>query len=232
MAVAIDELISALPGLRESLASKRELLLANAVMFSEIPSHTFEEADRARFMMDRLIEAGCQNVSTDELGNAVGIHPGKTGKRNILVTAHLDTPFAKTVDHAVQVTPDSIIGPSIMDNSLGLAAVATLPTILDKLGLELDDNLVLLATTRSMGKGDIAGMRFFLENNRLPMRAGVLCEGGTLGRLSYSSLGVIRATIDCTVKKGATGLAGGGGPSRSSTASSTACWKSRCRRTR
>lgn len=210
MAEAIDELIAALPDLRERLASKRELLLANAVMFSEIPSHTFEEAERARFLMDRLIEAGCQNVSTDELGNAVGIHPGKSGKRNILVSAHLDTPFPKSVDHAISVTPDTIVGPSIMDNSLGLAAVATLPTILEQLGVQLNDNLVLLGSTRSMGKGDIEGMRFFLENNRLPMHAGVLCEGGTLGRLSYSSLGVVRGTIDCQIKRGATGLAAGG----------------------
>lgn len=210
MSEAIDDLIAALPDLRERLASKRELLLANAVMFSEIPSPTFEEAERARFLMDRLIEAGCQNVSTDEMGNAAGIHPGKSGKRNILVSAHLDTPFAKSVDHAISVTPDAIIGPSIMDNALGLAAVATLPTILEQLGVELNDNLVLVGTTRSMGKGDIAGMRFFLENNRLPMRAGVLCEGGTLGRLSYSSLGVVRGTIDVQIKRGAGGLAAGG----------------------
>jgi len=210
MAEAIDELTKALPDLRERLASKRELLLANAVMFSEIPAHTFEEAERARFMMDRLIEAGCQNVSTDEQGNAAGIHLGKSGKRNILVCAHLDTPFGKSVDHAIQVTPDSIIGPSVMDNSLGLAAVATLPTLLEQLGIELEDNLLLLGTTQSMGKGDIQGMRFFLDNNKLPIRTGVLCEGGTLGRLSYSSLGVIRGTIDCQIKRGATGLATGG----------------------
>ncbi|WP_309396363.1 peptidase [Cerasicoccus maritimus] len=206
----MKDLIDALPDLRERLAARRELLLANAVMFSEIPSHTFEEADRARFMMDRLIEAGCHNVSTDELGNAAGIHQGKSGKRNILVSAHLDTPFSRSVDHAVSVSPNSIMGPSIMDNSLGLAAVATLPTLLEQLGIELNDNLVLLGSTRSMGKGDIEGMRFFLDNNQLALRAGVLCEGGTLGRLSYSSLGVIRGTIDITTKRGATGLASGG----------------------
>ncbi|MGE9296183.1 MAG: peptidase [Puniceicoccales bacterium] len=208
----MNDLLEALPDLRERLASKRELLLANAVMFSEIPAHTFEEADRARFMMDRLIEAGCQNVSTDEIGNAAGIHPGKEGKRNILISAHLDTPFARTVDHAVQVSPTTITGPSIMDNSLGCAAVATIPTILDQLGIELNDNLVLLGSTRSMGKGDIEGMRFFLGNNQLPMRAGILCEGATLGRLSYTSLGVVRGTIDCIVRKGAPAgtLAAGG----------------------
>jgi len=209
---AINELLEALPSLTEQLSAKRELLLANAVMFSEIPAHTFEEAERARFMMDRLIEAGCQNVSTDELGNAAGIHTGREGKRNILVAAHLDTPFARSVDHAVQVSPTTITGPSIMDNSLGCAAVATLPTLLDQLGIQLNDNLVLLGSTRSLGQGDIEGMRFFLENNQLPMRAGLLCEGGTLGRLSYNSLGVVRGTIDCVVPKGAAAgnLAAGG----------------------
>lgn len=210
MADTIDDHLNALPVLRERLTATREMLLANAVMFSEIPAHTFEEAERARFMQDRLIEAGCQNVSTDELGNAVGIHPGTEGKRNILLSAHLDTPFSHSVDHAVQVSPDSITGPSILDNALGCAAVATLPSLLESLGIRLRDNLVLLGSVRSLGKGDIEGMRFFLENNPLDIRAGVLCEGGTLGRLSYSSLGVIRGTVDVTVKRGSSGLAAGG----------------------
>ncbi|MEO0796561.1 MAG: M28 family peptidase [Verrucomicrobiota bacterium] len=209
---AINDLLAALPDLQERLSSKRELLLANAVMFSEIPSPTFDEAERARFMMDRLIEARCQSVATDEKGNAAGIWPGKKGDRNILVSAHLDSPFAKSVDHAISVSPNSITGPSIMDNSLGCAAVATLPTLFDQLDIQFDDNIVLLGSTRSMGRGDIEGMRFFLDNKCLSMRAGVICEGGTLGRLSYSSLGVIRGLIECSIsRKASAGSLSSGG---------------------
>ncbi len=185
--------------LRDRIQPLREMLLANAVMFAEIPGPTFDESRRVRFMLDRLTEAGCVNVSTDEVGNAVGIHQGAPGSEQyILVSAHLDTPFEATVDHTAKVSTDHIEGPGIMDNSLGLAAIASLPSILDKLGIELQSNLILAGTSRSMGRGDIEGMRFFLDGNPLPIRAGVIVEGGTLGRLSYTSLGMLRGVI--TVK--------------------------------
>lgn len=188
-----------LPGICRELQSLREILVANTVLFGEIPAPTFGEAGRVRFMQDRLIEAGCQNVSTDEVGNAVGILPGRKGEHNILLAAHLDTPFEESIDHAVKVLPNVLKGPGIMDNSLGLAAVATLPTMLEKLGLQLDDNLILMGTSRSLGRGDIEGMRFFLKNHPQPIRAGILAEGGTLGRLSYTSLGMLRGVIDVTL---------------------------------
>lgn len=188
-----------LAAIRERLAAVRELLLANAVMFGEIPSPTFDEAARGRFMLDRFIEAGCQSVCTDEVGNAAAIYPGRTGAGNILVSAHLDTVFPATADHTVQVHTGHMTGAGIMDNSLGCAAVATLPLLLEAAGIQLEDNLVLLGTTRSHGRGNIEGMRFFLENNTLPLRAGLLCEGGTLGRMSYESLGMLRGVIEISL---------------------------------
>ncbi|MEM9226821.1 MAG: peptidase, partial [Verrucomicrobiota bacterium] len=56
--------------------------------------------------------------------------------------------------------------------------------------------------TRSLGSGDIEGMRFFLNNNKLPVEAGVIVEGGTLGRLSYTSLGMSRNLIQCKLPDG------------------------------
>lgn len=198
----LDNVLSELPGLRERLQPLREMLLANAVMFAEIPGPTFEESRRVRFMLDRLTEAGCLNVSTDEVGNAVGIHPGVPGsERYILVSAHLDTPFEASLDHTAKVSTDSIEGPGILDNSMGLSAIATLPSILDKLGIKLQSNLILAGTSRSMGRGDIEGMRFFLEGNPLPIEAGVIVEGGTLGRLSFTALGMLRGVITVTLPK-------------------------------
>ena len=57
--------------------------------------------------------------------------------RNILLVAHTDTPVAATVDHTVMVQPERVIGPSVADNALGLAVVAALPAVLERLGLTL-----------------------------------------------------------------------------------------------
>jgi len=199
MAQTLKAILEALPGYQQKLQEIREILLANAIMVGEIPAPSFHEQERIRFLMDRLTEADCKTISLDEAGNGVGIHEGSEGDKNILVLAHADTPFAKSIDHAMAVKPDMIQGPGIGDNSLGLAAVASLPTILEKLGIRLKSNLILLGATKGLGHGNLAGLRFFLENLRVPVNAGICVEGCYLGRLSYQSLGLFRGTIECKV---------------------------------
>lgn len=196
---SLETILAQLDGWRERARDVRELLLANAVMLGEMPAPTGAEEKRRKFLLDRFIEAECSNTSTDEAGNAMAILPGEVGEHCILVSAHLDTPFPETVDHTITVTTDGICGPGILDNALGVAAIATLPWILKRLGVTFDDNLLLMGSSKSLGVGDMEGMRFFLNHNTVPLRAGLLVEGGTLGRLSYSALGLLRAEIHCNI---------------------------------
>ncbi len=175
------------------------MILANLVMISEIPAPTFSEQRRVQFLMDRFTEYGLQNCSTDEVDNALGILPGEEGKRNILVVAHMDTSFDTSADHSVTVEPDRVLGPGVGDNGLGLAVLATLPRALEEIGVQLRSNVLLMGSSRSLGRGDIEGLRFFLSNTNLPVSAGVCIEGVKLGRISYSSIGMIRCEISYTV---------------------------------
>ena len=187
--------------IRKTLADSREMLLANLVMISEIPAPTFSEAQRVRFLVDRFAECGLDRTSTDEVGNGVGVLEGaaEDPTRNILVVAHADTNFDTTDDHTVSMREDRVLGAGVGDNSLGMATLATLPTLLDRLGIELQSNLILLGATRSLGRGDLQGLRFFLENADTPIEAAVCIEGVQLGRLSYASLGMLRGEITVTV---------------------------------
>ena len=199
MANTIPLIHSALPGHRNALQSVREILLANALMIGEIPSPTDAEEERITFLSNRFTEDGLDNISIDQAGNGMAILPGTIGKNNILVCAHADTVFSEKVDHAMSVGPNSIKGPGIGDNSLGLAAVVTLPEILKRLGITFEDNLILMGCSRSLGRGNLGGMRFFLEHNKRPIRAGVCIEGIELGRLSYASIGMLRGEINLQV---------------------------------
>jgi di/tripeptidase len=196
---SIDQIIEAIPTHRENLQPLREILLANALMIGEIPAPTYSEVERITFLSNRFTEDGLQNISIDEAGNGMAIVPGTKGENNILVCAHADTVFNQKVDHAMSVGPDSIQGPGISDNSLGLAAIVTLPEILKRLNLQFEDNLILMGCSRSLGHGDLGGIRFFLENNKLPIRAGICVEGVQLGRLSYASIGMLRGEINVNV---------------------------------
>ncbi len=195
----VGQITTALSAIREVCASLRETLLANLVMLGEIPAPTFQEKARVDFLLQRFSECGLNNTSFDECGNGVGLLPGRTRDRNILLYAHADTVFSARRDHTVSVHADKICGPGIADNSLGLAVLATLPTLLEKLNLRLDAGLVLMGGARSLGRGDLEGIRFFLNHNKIPVTAGICVEGAQLGRLSYASAGMLRGEITCRV---------------------------------
>ena len=105
LANSFEDILTALPVIREASQSAREILLANLVMIGEIPSPTFEESRRVEFLQNRFVEAGMHNSSTDEMGNALGILPGTRWEQNILVVAHVDTVHEATVDHTITLQP-------------------------------------------------------------------------------------------------------------------------------
>ncbi len=193
------EILEDLPRFQNRIHELKESILANLIIIGELPSPTFQETLRVEFLVNRYAELGLQNCSTDEVGNALGILPGTRGAHNILLVSHVDSDYDESVDHTVSVQQTSVSGPAIGDNALGAAALATLPLILDRLGIELQNNLVLMGSTRSLGRGDIAGSRFFLANSGLPFSHGVCIEGVMLGNLSYSSVGLMRCEISYEV---------------------------------
>jgi tripeptide aminopeptidase len=199
IADSFDDILTVLPVIREASQSAREILLANLVMIGEIPSPTFDEFHRVEFIQNRFMESGLHNSSADEMGNALGILPGTRGEQNILVVAHVDTVHASTVDHTITLHPESAIGPGVGDNALGVAVAVTLPMLLELLNIELESNLVLMGASRSLGRGDLEGLRFFLSNSEIPISMGVGIEGFPLGRLSLDSIGMYRGEIVCTV---------------------------------
>lgn len=199
MSENMTRLLDSLPHYRQLITELTEPIIANLVMISEIPAPTFGEQERMNYMVNRFTEGGLQNCSTDEMGNALGILPGDPGERNIMVVAHLDTLFDESVDHSVTVQPDKVIGPGVGDNGTGLAVTASLPLILEHLGIRLKSNLVLMGSAQSLGRGNIEGLRFFLSHAEIPIHAGICVEGVELGRLSYSSIGMMRCEIEITI---------------------------------
>jgi acetylornithine deacetylase/succinyl-diaminopimelate desuccinylase-like protein len=195
----INDLLNGVISIRDKVKELREILLANLVMMGEIPAPTFGEEARIRFFLDRFTEAGLDSISTDEVGNAFGFIRGTEGEKTILVAAHTDTVFNSAVDHTVRVESSRIFGPGVADNSLGCAVVASVPQILQQLDIETKHHVLLMGITRSLGRGDLAGIRFFLNNCKLPIDYGLFVEGAQLGRLSYSSIGMLRGEMHCNI---------------------------------
>jgi len=195
----LSRLLNEIPERIELIRQKRDSFLTDAVLLGEIPSPTFGEEERIRVVADRFTENGLSNPIVDEFGNASAQLPGTEGQSSILIMAHADCVFSPEVRHEIQVGSDSMTGPGIADNALGLAAMISLPRMLRELDIHLRDNLILVANSRSLGRANLEGAHGFLETMSLPARAGICVEGSTLGRLSYSGLGTLRGEITLQV---------------------------------
>ncbi len=191
----LDGILNNLPALAEEIRQLKEIILTNAVMVAEIPAPTQREERRVRFLCDRFTECGISDISTDEESNVTARIPGEEGKRNILIAANADSVFTDGVDHTVSLGADVIDGVGLGDNALGVAALVTLPSLLEHLGVKLRNNLILTAASRTLGRADLQGFNFFLDHVKDPIDTAVCIRGSELGRISYSSLGAVRGQV-------------------------------------
>ena len=200
MAECFDDILKMLPKIKETCDKLQEIVLANLVMIGEIPAPTFGEKARVEFLRQRLSENGLQNCSIDEVDNAAGILPGKDPDAGtVMAVPHTDPVSSAKADHTYEVRNNVISGAGVSDNSLGLAVMASLPRVFEELGIELRSDLLILGASRSLGRGNLEGLRFFLNHTDRRPRAGVCIEGVQLGRLSMNSIGMLRGEITCSV---------------------------------
>jgi len=196
----MDTYIDKLSSFVEAIKSIKETIITNIVFIGQVPSPTFKEKRRTAIFMERLSEARVDECTTDGYRNPIGIIRGTSKtKPPIFIVAHLDTHFPRDVDHNFTVKEDTITGTGIMDNSVGVGVLVSLPEIFRKLDLRFESDIVLAGVIQSIGKGNLRGIRHLLKTWATPIRGAVCIEGGELGRLNYYSVGMIRAEIDCNI---------------------------------
>lgn len=177
--------------LRQNVKNDRMTLLSDVVNISQTPAPTFDEGARADLMERRFREEGVDNVYRDPEGNVVAQMKVRDVPA-VCLTAHLDTVFDRSVNHTVRVDDRHIKGPSVGDDSLGLA---TLLAVLRLLPMEEIGNLILVATTGTEGDGNLRGSRYFVEHCRSDLNFTYCLEGHRLGRIDHWSLGNNRIRI-------------------------------------
>ena len=193
----LDHLLAFEDAIREI----REIIITNIILVGQIPAPTFGEKRRAEFILERLSEMNVDECTSDSLGNPIGIIRGSVRtKPPIFIVAHIDTPFDQDIVHDFFINENSIIGPGVSDNSVGVGVLISLPEILKRLNLTFQSDVVFAGTIQSLGKGNINGIRHLLNSWSVPIRGGICLEGVNLGRLNYFSDGMIRGEIHCHVE--------------------------------
>ena len=196
----MDSFLDKLPAYVEAIESIKETVLTNIVLIGQVPAPTFKEKRRIHVFLERLAELQVDECTTDGYRNPIGIVHGTSGKKPpIFVVAHLDTFSSADTEYHYMVGKDTITGPGVTDNSVGVGVLLSLPAIFRHLNLRFESDIVLAGVIQSIGRGNLRGIRHLLKTWATPIRGAVCIEGIELGRLNYYSDGMIRAEIDCNV---------------------------------
>lgn len=197
----METILKKLPAFVNQIKEIQEVILSNIVLIGQVPAPTFQEAARIEMFLDRLTDAQTDYCGTDDHNAPIGIIKGRSSDSRppIFVVAHLDTFFHSDADHNYTVRKNAITGPGILDNSLSVGVLASLPLIFRHLNLQFESDVVLAGVPQSIGKGNLQGIRHLLDTWQGPIRGAVIMEGGQLGRLNYYSEGIIRGEIVCNV---------------------------------
>ncbi|MBW2013393.1 MAG: peptidase dimerization domain-containing protein, partial [Deltaproteobacteria bacterium] len=196
----MDSYFDNLPAFVDTIESIKETIITNIVLIGQIPAPTFKEKRRTTVFMERLADFRVDECTTDGYRNPIGIIKGTSEtKPPIFVVSHLDTIWGTDIDHYYTIRENSITGAGVMENSIGVGVLVSLPEIFRRLNLRFESDIVLAGVIQSLGKGNLRGIRHLLKTWSTPIRGAVCIESYELGRLNYYADGMIRCEVDCNI---------------------------------
>jgi tripeptide aminopeptidase len=164
-------------------------VIRRTVKLAEIPAPTGHEDTRRERVRSWWLRDGWTDVRTDDVGNLwARVRPGDSPA--VVLAAHLDTVFDDTVDHQVRQEGTRLCGPSVGDDSVGVAALSALGTLLAA-GPGTTPAWIV-ATVGEEGLGNLRGITEVIRQNQVPLAAVVAIEGNYLGRIATVGVGSIR----------------------------------------
>jgi tripeptide aminopeptidase len=113
----------------------------------------------------------------------------------VVICAHLDTVFPRSVPLRVQHEGPRLIGPGIGDNGRGLAAMLTLAEALDGSALRTRAPVIFAATVGEEGSGDLRGAKELFANTLSHAAAAIALDGAGDERIVHRALGSRRFRI-------------------------------------
>jgi len=179
---------------------------ANAAAITEeqiricsVPATPFAEQERAEYLADRFRALGLSDVSLDEEGNCLGLFAGRSSSPLIVVSAHLDTVFAKGTDFTVRREGERLLAPGIADDGCGLIAVIAIIQALRATQIKLEGSILFVGTVGEEGEGNLRGVRHLFTKGAWANRridAFLSFDGPGMDRITNRALGSRRYRVE------------------------------------
>jgi acetylornithine deacetylase/succinyl-diaminopimelate desuccinylase-like protein len=203
----MEDYLTQLNAYMDKIKAVKEIILTNIVLMGQTPCTPERDSrsgksPRARVFFERLNDGHADECSVDSFGNPYAIVKGSSGaKPPIMLVAHMDTTYQNSGELLYSVTERSVEGPGLLDNSLGVGVLMSIPQLVKTLELSFQSDIYLIGLPESLYHGNLKSIRRVLKSWHRPVRAALCIEGGERGRLNYFSNSTIRAEVGCDVPK-------------------------------
>src|SRR5262249_19160721 len=131
----------------------------------------------------------------DHLDNIVARISGENrGRPALLIAAHLDTVFPADTPLDIRRDGDRLCGPGVGDNSIAVATVIKLASLLKSAGETLATDVLLTGNVGEEGLGNLRGIKEVMATHD-SVGAVVALEGHNLGRVTHVAVGSRRYRV-------------------------------------
>ncbi len=161
-------------------------VVARTIEIAQVPAPHGAEQRRAEVVGGWWRDAGFDQVRTDEVGNCWARARAGAGPA-VVLAAHLDTVFGPETEHVVNRSGHRLVGPSVGDDSVALAALGAVGRLIA--ASDGSAAVLLVATVGEEGYGLLAGARHAVAHPPMELGAFIAVEGNYLGRLGTVGIG-------------------------------------------
>jgi acetylornithine deacetylase/succinyl-diaminopimelate desuccinylase-like protein len=170
-----------------------EQVVDRTITLASVPAPTGEEAARAQLVSMWWRADGFDEVHDDAAGNVWAQVRSGAGPA-VVLAAHLDTVFGRDVVHEIARDGETLRGPGVGDDAVGVAGIGAASGLIRGNGRPV----WLCATVGEEGLGNLAGITAALDAPPVEVGALLAVEGNYLGRVSTIGVGSARRRVRIT----------------------------------
>ena len=142
-----------------------ERFVQELITLTEIPAPSFGEKARGEAYAKLLKNAGLENVTTDAVGNVLGLYRGGDHGPLLAVAAHLDTVFPPGTDVHVKRAGTTLHAPGVGDDTRGLAFMVALIRAMHEAKVPTASDILFIGNVGEEGAGDLRGVRHLFSQS-------------------------------------------------------------------
>ncbi|HMF70789.1 MAG TPA: M20/M25/M40 family metallo-hydrolase, partial [Flavitalea sp.] len=148
----------------------------------------------AKFM-EMMRAIGADSIWIDKAGNVLALIKGKTGKKTVMLEAHLDTVFPEGTDVTVKQSGDTLRAPGIGDDTRGLAVLLAVMKSMKQAKVKTDADIVFGGIVGEEGLGDLRGVKQLFKDQKPKIDSYIAIDGGGIGGITSGGTGSHRYRI-------------------------------------